>query len=160
MDPTITENGANACNFPVNIRLYYNQGGAGKLTSEETKDLIYPKMPGAFPDGVSATLLFATKYMHCGSTGGSRWLDPGNNAPTSLTAATFGSSFGLWQAAPAQASCRPADGTAQSFTTESIQVAMCDASVRTVSVGISQATWQAVHTPGGNDVPGKDWEGN
>ena len=45
MDPTITENGANACNFPVNIRLYYNQGGAGKLTSEETEDLIYPKMP-------------------------------------------------------------------------------------------------------------------
>ena len=104
------------------------------------------------------TLLFATKYMNCGN-GGSRWMDPGDNGPTSLTAATFGSSFGLWQAAPAREKCLPAEGTAQSFTTQAIQVAMCDASVRSVSVGISQATWQAVHTPGADDEPGKDWDG-
>jgi hypothetical protein len=157
MDPTQTGNGANGCNFPVNLRLYYDQGGLGALTSLENKNLIYPKMPGSFPDGVSATLLFATKYMNCGVNGGSRWFDPGNNGPNSLTAATFGASMGLWQAAPSRDKCDPSVGTAQSFATQAIQVAMCDASVRSVAVGLSQATWQSVHTPGGNEK-GSDWD--
>jgi hypothetical protein len=157
LDLTQTANGANGCNFPVNLRLYYDQGGLGALTSLENKNLIYPKMPGSFPDGVSTTLLFATKYMNCGANGGSRWLDPGNNGLNSLTAATFGASMGLWQAAPSRDKCDPSAGTAQSLVAQGIYVAMCDASVRSISVGLSQATWQAAHTPGGNDALGDDW---
>ena len=98
MDNTQTAYGAGAANFPVNLRLYYTQGGAsnGKLTSG--KDLIYPRMPGTFSDGTSNTLLYATKYQVCG-TGGSMWLDPGNNAIESPTAATFGACMDKgWQA--------------------------------------------------------------
>jgi prepilin-type N-terminal cleavage/methylation domain-containing protein len=158
MDPSQVNNGANACNFPVNIRLFYTQGGLGSLSPATS--LIYPKMPGSFPDGVSTTLLFATKYMVCGS-GGSLWYDPGQNALTSPTAATFGAIMNvLWQQAPQQAACVPTAGTPQSFTVQSIQVAMCDASVRSVSTGVLPTTWQAVHTPGGSDVPGPDWDGN
>ncbi len=161
MDPTTTANGANACNFPVNLRLYYTNGGTGVVTSQSTGNLIYPKMPGTFPDGVSATLLFATKYMNCGSNGGSWWFDPQMNAPTSPTGATFGALMTtLWQSAPIQTACNPTLGTPQSFTVQSIQVAMCDASVRSVNTGVMPLTWTAVHTPGAGDVPGPDWEGN
>jgi hypothetical protein len=43
------------------------------------------------------------------------------------------------------------------LTANKIQVAMCDASVREVSVGLSAATWQAVQTPSAGDLVGKDW---
>ncbi len=159
MDPTTTANGANACNYPVNLRLFYTNGGTGQIAGPSTP--IYPKFPGTFPDGVSVTLLFATKYMNCGSDGGSWWLDPGNNAPTSPTGATFGAVMSnLWEEAPSATTCNPLSGTAQSFTVQSIQVAMCDASVRSVATGLSASTWQAVHTPGAGDVPGPDWDGN
>jgi prepilin-type N-terminal cleavage/methylation domain-containing protein len=162
MDPTTISGGANACNFPVNLRLFYTNGGiGGQATLAPPTALIYPKMPGSFPDGVSTTLLFATKYMQCGTsgTGGSWWLDPGQNAVTSPTAATFGASMNLWQAGVPQAACVATAGTAQSFTVQAIQVAMCDASVRVVSTGLQATSWQAVHTPGGSDHPGSDWDG-
>jgi len=148
MDPSQVNNGANAANFPINIRLYYTQGGLGTLAPQTA--MIYPKMPGSFQDGVSQTLLFATKYMVCGSNGGSWWLDPGNNGISSPTAATFGVSMGLWQPAPTSSACVPTAGTAISFTVQAIQVSMCDASCRSVSTGISATTWQAVHTPSGS----------
>jgi hypothetical protein len=156
MDPTINTAGG-VCNFALNMRLYYTEGGLGTLS--EGANLIYPRMPGSFQkDTTSNTLLFATKYGNCGANGGSVWMDPGNNAPTSPTAATFGVSMQMWQRAPSQAACDPLAGTAVSFTPQSIQVAMCDASIRNVGVGISQATWQAVHTPSAGDVPGGDWD--
>jgi hypothetical protein len=154
MDLTQTNGGAGAVNYAVNLRLFYTQGGLGNLAVGST--LVYPKMPGSFQDGVSQTLLFATKYMNCGADGGSLWLDPGNNEISSPTAATFGASMGLWQKAPTQAACNPRAGTAMSFTVDAIQIALCDASVRTVKSDISNATWQAVHTPGGSDSPSGD----
>ena len=157
MDPSQTMSGANACNYPVNLRLFYTNGGLGQPSTQA--NMIYPKLPGSFPDGVSTTLLFATKYMNCGS-GGSLWFDPGHNAPTSPTGATFGAVMtSLWQAAPIQSQCVNT-GTPQSFTVQSIQVSMCDASVRSVSTGVSIPTWQAVHTPGASDPIGADWDGN
>jgi len=154
LDPTQTGGGAGACNFPVNLRLYYTLGGLGELIPVNTP--YYPKMPQAFKqDGIANTLLFATKYMNCGN-GGSHWYD--TNAQNSPTAAHFGVSMNLWQRAPTQIQCNPLLGTAVSFGPQNIQVAMCDASVRIVSVGISAATWQAVHTPNAGDVVGADWD--
>jgi hypothetical protein len=155
MDMTLDAGGAGVCNFPVNLRLFYTQGGTGALSSGDS--LIYPRMPNSFTDGTSNTLLLATKYMHCGS-GGSLWMDPGNNAPDSPTAATFGLSMERWQRAPSRAACKPYEGTAVSFTPENIQVALCDASVRSVSPSISLETWQAVHTPSAGDAIGPDWD--
>ncbi len=155
-DPTVAKNGAGAANYPVNLRLFYTQGGLGELGTGAA--LIFPKMRESFPDGVSMTLLFATKYHHCGPNGGSLWSD--TNALSSLNAAAFGVSMALWQVAPTQAACDPSAGTAVSFDAKAIQVAICDASVRSVAIGVSQATWQAVHTPGAGDAIGADWEGN
>jgi hypothetical protein len=154
MDPTHTGGGAGAANFPVNLRLYYTHGGMGELSSGDK--LIYPKL-GGMPDGTSNTLLFATKYHHCGANGGSFWAD--SNALDSPTAATFGKSMSLWQKAPPQATCDPLAGTAVSFTVQTIQVAMCDGSVRNVSFNVSPATWQAAHTYGAADNVGQDlWD--
>jgi hypothetical protein len=114
-------------------------------------------MPNSFPDGTSNTLLLATKYMVC-ANGGSFWADPNGNAQNSPTAAHFGFSMAKWQVAPTQAQCNPLQGTAVSFGPQNIQVALCDASVRSVAVNISPATWAAVHTPGANDVVGPDWD--
>ncbi len=154
MDPTHLDKGAGAANYPVNLRIFYTGGGTVALSPPTA--LIYPKMPGSFPDGVSNTLLFATKYMKCGREGGSMWAD--TNAVDSITAATFGASMGLWQSAPKREACDPKAGTAVSFSDKSILVALCDGSVRSVGVGLSAATWQAVHTPGAGDVQGKDWD--
>jgi prepilin-type N-terminal cleavage/methylation domain-containing protein len=154
MDPTQSDKGAGAANYPVNLRLFYSKGGLGTLSPPQA--LIYPRMPNTFQqDGTSNTLLFATKYQYCGKTGGSMWAD--SNALNSPTAATFGGSMALWQKAPGQAACDPTAGTAVSFTAQTIQVAMCDASVRNVSAGLSAETWQAVQTPNAGDVVGRDW---
>jgi hypothetical protein len=155
MDPTGANDGA--CNFVVNLRLYYTDGGLGTLSTGA--DLIYPRMPKSFEkDGTSNTMLFATKYSHCGANGGSMWMDPGNNAIGSPMAATFGASMKLWQAAPTQALCDPTAGTAVSFNPDSILIAMCDCTVRSVGRGVSQATWQAAHTPNAGDTLGDDWD--
>jgi hypothetical protein len=155
MDPSLNSGGAGACNFPVNLRLYYTFGGQGSLSPANNP--IYPKMPNSFPDGTSNTLLLATKYMVCGG-GGSLWADPNSNAQNSPTAAQFGSSMAKWQVAPPKERCDPLQGTAVSFGPQNIQVALCDASVRSVSVNISPATWAAVHTPGAGDILGADWD--
>ena len=154
MDPTVSGKGAGAANFPVNLRLFYTKGGLGTLSPASA--LIYPRMPNSFQqDGTSNTILYATKYQNCGKFGGSMWAD--TNALNSPTAATFGGSMGLWQKAPGQAACDPTAGTAVSFTAQTIQIAMCDASVRNVSAGLSAATWQAVQTPNAGDIVGADW---
>jgi prepilin-type N-terminal cleavage/methylation domain-containing protein len=164
MDATQTGNGLgpnnlSACNFPVNLRLFYTGGGGAANSQLATgqQNLIFPKMPGSFPDGVSQTLLFATKYMNCGTNGGSFWNDIQMYAATSTTAATFGYQMTLWQVAPSSSLCSPNQGNAISFTVQAIQVCMCDGSTRSVSTGISLPTWQAVHTPGAGDPVGSDW---
>jgi prepilin-type N-terminal cleavage/methylation domain-containing protein len=164
MDPTQTGSGLgannlSACNFPVNIRLFYSNGGGLANSTLQTGqlNLVYPKLPGSFPDGPSNTLLFATKYMNCGA-GGSFWNDPLLYAPPMTNSATFGTNItGLWQVAPTQSTCNATAGTAVAFTVQAIQVTLCDGSARSVATGVSSATWQAVQTPGAGDPIGSDW---
>jgi hypothetical protein len=154
LDPTW--DGAGTTNFPVNLRLFFDGGGLGTLSPPN--DPIYPRMPQSFQqDGTSNTLLYATKYQHCGEIGGSLWAD--SNSPDSPTAATFGFSMGLWQRAPTRAACNPTAGTAVSFFPDRIHAAFCDATVRIVSDDISAVTWQEWHTPnGGTGGKGTDWD--
>jgi len=159
LDPTSTGGGAGAANFPVNLRLYYMYGGAPGSTLYPVNALYYPKMPNSFQqDGTSNTLLFATKYQNCGSNGGSLWNDPQGNAQISTTAATFGVNMTLPQWNPTQQACNPAAGNAVSFSPTQIQVALCDASVRAVTAGVSSQTWQSVHTPNAGDPIDSTWD--
>jgi prepilin-type N-terminal cleavage/methylation domain-containing protein len=174
MDPSQQNNGVNACNYPVNLRLFMTNGGAltgSVVVQTTTTSPIYPKMPSSFPDGVSNTLLFATKYQVCGNSGaggaissGSLWYDiVGSNAPQSPTAATFGNTFSSttqsppWSSNPTVGQCNNGNSQPQSFTIQAIQVALCDASVRNVVNGVSGTTWNFVMTPGAGDSPGSDW---
>ncbi|HYV36390.1 MAG TPA: type II secretion system protein [Gemmataceae bacterium] len=150
LDPTRTNDGAGAANYAVNLRLSFDKGGTGVLSSPENP--IKLKW-GQVQDGTSNTLLFATKYQVCGANGGSMWLDPGNNALQSPLAATFGASMDHFQKAPTQAACHPTAGTAVSFNRDELIVVFCDASVNVVKAGVSPAIWISLHTYAAGDNP-------
>jgi prepilin-type N-terminal cleavage/methylation domain-containing protein len=171
MDPSYgSPAGGNATfaptNFVINLRLYYTLGGLGALTTSQAQNLIYPRMPNSFQqDGTSNTVLFAEKLAICGTGGaGSAWCDvQGQNSINSTLAATFGggapgtqTAISSIQAVANQGTC-VADGRAQSFNVAAAQVALCDASVRNVSTGISTGTWAAACTPNAGDILGSDW---
>ena len=48
-------------------------------------------------------------------------------------------------------------GAAQSTTSGGLLVALCDASVRTVSPSVSYYTFYAATTPNSGDILGNDW---
>src|SRR5262249_44620076 len=150
------------------------------------------RMPASFPAGTSNTMLFATRFMQCGSgnsSGGSYWgggpntngsTGPANgnpilpNGPNPRHTGTppwprrFGPTFGwfatnvtnvnytgvagtggpfFFQPAPTQALCNPVQGSPQAFAPQAIQVALCDASVRSCSAQMTLLTWQRAHNP-------------
>ena len=148
-DQTSINNGAGAANLAVNLRLFYTDGGLGELKMGEKP--IYLKW-GQVTDGTSNTLLFSTKYQQCGANGGSLWLDPLNNARNSPTAATFGASMAIWQAAPTKEACDPSAGTAVSFKSNFIAIVFCDSSVLAFSESNNLNIWQALHTYGCGDI--------
>jgi prepilin-type N-terminal cleavage/methylation domain-containing protein len=155
-DISQVNDGAGAMNYAVNSRLYAAQNypwdrtlpifGNGSLTV---------RIPQSFADGTSNTLLFATRYQVCGN-GGSEWYSDSNQ---------FGAFFGyniqpslpLWEMAPTPADCNPLTGQAMSFTSDGIQVALADGSVRWCSPGMSAPTWAKAHTPAGGELLGSDW---
>jgi hypothetical protein len=109
-------------------------------------------------DGVQNTLLLATKYHTCGANGGSLWFDPGKNEIASLFAATFGANMNLWQNAPTEAACDPTAGTAVGLLPDTIHVALCDASCRTVKVQMDKYAWQSAHTYSGRGELPFHWD--
>jgi hypothetical protein len=148
LDPTRTNAGAGAANYAFNLRLSYDKGGNGVLSSPENPI----KLKWAqVHDGTSQTMLFATKYQVCGANGGSMWLDPGNNGLHSPLAATFGASMDYWQNAPTQAECDPTAGTAVSFNSDKLIVVFCDASTHVVKLDASLEIWKSLHTYAGGD---------
>ena len=103
------------------------------------------------PDGTSNTLLFAEKYARCGA-GGSLW---GQVAPDLWQPVFAAWSKGLFQVRPTAAECDPQ--RASTPFAGGIQVALADASVRSVSPGVRPETWWAACTPAGGEVLGGDW---
>ena len=125
------------------------------------------RMPGSFPDGTSNTIMFAERYGTCGyynnntgypaGSGGNVW----NWWSTDSAQAAFavfstgpGSKFQI-QPSPYQTACNPY--LASTPHTGGMIVAMCDASVRSVSSGVSGSTWWAACTAAGGEVLGSDW---
>jgi prepilin-type N-terminal cleavage/methylation domain-containing protein len=155
-DFTQTNNGVGTANVALNAWIFSTTG----TTAGTISQTIFPRMPASFQDGTSNTILFATRYMNCPSTsivffgtatiGGAA---PNFNATTVVAAA----GPNIWQQAPTQATCDPL--RAQSFQPQGIQVALCDASVRTVGSDVSPGTWLlAIQPADGQPLPA-DWNG-
>jgi hypothetical protein len=84
---------------------------------------------------------------------------PGHDYYPSFAEATSnGDNIGpgsLFQVRPAQGSCDAS--RASTAHVGGIQVTMADASVRTLSAGMSGKTWWAACTPAAGDLLGSDW---
>jgi prepilin-type N-terminal cleavage/methylation domain-containing protein len=147
-DVTVVNNGQGATNIALNLFLYTSGGNSVAANSWLTT--VYPRLTGSFQDGTSNTILFVTQYMV-----------PNSGTPVTFysNSATNGGflSVGtaLWQPAPTPANALP--GYGQGFQSGAIGVALCDASVRTVTSDVSLASWQFALMPSdGNPMP-SDW---
>jgi prepilin-type N-terminal cleavage/methylation domain-containing protein len=133
-------------------------------------------IPRSFSDGTSNTLLFAEKYARCDPTrapgydwNGTWWnygwfIDKIWSLGAPIFACDYFGSYpnGIGPASRFQANprwngpeCDPV--RAQATTSAGIHVLLGDASVRTLSPGMTGATWWAGCTPNGNDTLGNDW---
>lgn len=154
-------------NYAVNFQVFQN--GTSRL-------------PDSVPDGMSQTIFFTEKFSVCNGTiagqpvqGGSLWSFPVAypNANSNF-AAVFGVLPGSagppanayylkYEQQPITGQCNAYN--AQSAHTGGINVALGDGSVRSVTLNVSQATWQAAITPNSRglfglpaaDVLGQDW---
>jgi len=138
-------------------------------------------------DGTSNTIFFAESYSICGPSSGSTgiqyveliWGEDGQNAgplaqantqnaffcpafwnPVAMTNSSqrndpWGLGAPLPQMLPTKAQCNPQ--RVQGFSSGGILVSLADGSVRTVSSGMSQATWGRAVEPKDGLVLGNDW---
>ena len=132
-----------------------------------------PRIPTTFTDGVSNTILVFERYGICGQNGEVRtWGDGAGDSANAEAAYLYAAGdvpavpgrawvsthvTAVFQARPAPIDC--ITSRTNSATPHS---AMCvllgDGSARVVNPSISLATWQAVITPAGGDIPGGDWD--
>ena len=122
----------------------------------------------AIPDGTSNTVIFCEMYQNCNYGDGPAWawIEPWNGPPAS-DVAMFGcpsSGFGscrdynqggtAFQIAPTQAACIH---TTIQTPHQAMQVGMADGSVRSVTSGVSNRTWEwACYPRDGHPLPA-DW---
>jgi prepilin-type N-terminal cleavage/methylation domain-containing protein len=138
----------------------------------------------SIPDGTSNTILMAEKYARCTNAlfaeGGGYWAYSALSSPAlpppmqplpkpvypgieiTFFAAYPGGASAIGPASLFQVQPNPFIGNcdplrASTGHSTAIQVAMCDASVRSVSAGLSATTWWWACTPQGGEVLGSDW---
>lgn len=149
----------------------------GVLNNADTIVLSYQgasSIPVSFPDGTSNTILFAERYAICNSTSlgldranlwdyfensANLFTGPGHDYFPYFALPTInGNNIGpasLFQVQPLPGNCDPS--RASTAHIGGMQVALADASVRTLSSGMSGNTWWAACTPAGGEVLGSDW---
>jgi prepilin-type N-terminal cleavage/methylation domain-containing protein len=165
------ENGINYTNPPTPNGQGFNAAGAATI-------------PASFPDGTSNTILATEKYAICDNSafpeGGSYWAYSALSSPAlpppmqpkpkpvypgfeiTFFAAQPGGASAIGpaskfqvQPSPYQGNCDPV--RASSPHTAVILACLGDASVRSISAGISPNTWWFACTPSGGEVLGSDW---
>jgi prepilin-type N-terminal cleavage/methylation domain-containing protein len=161
-DVTQTNSGAGTSNIALNLFLYTPSGNTTAANSWVTT--VYPKMTASFQDGTSNTILFVTQYMNYGISVNGTTASAGtvqffNNSTVSASGSPTGAYLAigtaLWQPAPIQTAA--IQGAAQGMQVAAVGVALCDASVRTVTSSTSLASWQFALMPSdGNPMP-SDW---
>jgi prepilin-type N-terminal cleavage/methylation domain-containing protein len=137
-------------------------------------------IPTSFRDGTSNTILFAERYAICESIANPLpgqaclwdwWLPQSSVTPAYLNGGlghhyypyfavptVNGIPVGppsLFQVQPSMGNCDAS--RASTGHTGGMQVALADASVRTLSSGMSGTTWWAAVTPAGGELLGTDW---
>jgi prepilin-type N-terminal cleavage/methylation domain-containing protein len=117
------------------------------------------RIAATFTDGTSNTIGFAEHFGNCGS-GQYAWSNgwSGNSFPgPGGSSAYFPAilNFNLPQYGATLANCNYPQ--CQGFSSGGILVSMCDGSVRLVSSGVSQASWQYALTPSGGEVFDSTW---
>jgi prepilin-type N-terminal cleavage/methylation domain-containing protein len=133
-----------------------------------------------FTDGTSNTIILATRYGFCNTIGSLGGATPANNismldvgvGTSGPTGAYFGYNTastvpyqtvitGGWMLAPtlsqASATATFANCAAMSFGIAGLQVALGDASVRTVGTSVSPNTWNCALQPNDGFPSGSDW---
>ncbi len=128
------------------------------------------RIPATIPDGTAYTLLYAEKYARCetnqfGIRRGTMWDWWESSSifvyhPFFACSVWWGTGIGpqskfQQQPMPYIGNCDPA--RAATPHTGGIQVAMADASARSVNFAVSGNTWWTACTPNANDMLGPDW---
>jgi hypothetical protein len=144
-------------NFAANLRVFSDKGlltyWHKDIPSLEKVEPGSAAIPRTFVDGTSNTFVFATKYAICGQGGSHYAADP-----ASPFAAFFGQNYAQVVAHssnpkatflryPHPKKCISTPLMAQSFSRAGIQVALGDASVRTVIFSLSPETWNSALQP-------------
>ncbi|MBM4068372.1 MAG: DUF1559 domain-containing protein [Planctomycetes bacterium] len=124
------------------------------------------RVGGTVRDGTSNTIMFAERLGTCGyyqndtayapGSGGTVWNWWGDDSALPDFARLSIGPASLFQVAPAPAetACDPFRASTPHPT---MQVALCDASVRSLSPTVSPGTWWAACTARGGDSLGSDW---
>jgi prepilin-type N-terminal cleavage/methylation domain-containing protein len=136
--------------YPSNAFVFSGTGAVGGINMDWNQSSS-GAIPSLFPDGTSNTITFAERYGTCNGAD-SLWCESnwgqGFQTPAIQSSALF-------QVAPSAAACN--QSLLQSHAAGGLIVGLGDGSVRTVSSGISQTTWQAALYPNDGVVLGSDW---
>jgi len=162
-DPSMTATGQpqgigniGGSSYAANAQVFGTVNANGQLTDWYGA----ARLPATFQDGTSNTLMYAEKFARCGSNGNiwawwnwDQW-EPAFAVSWNGGSIGFGSKFQL-QPIPYLTACNPT--LASTPHPGGILVSLGDASVRSLSPGISSQTWWYACTPSGNEVLGNDW---
>ncbi|HWG42545.1 MAG TPA: DUF1559 domain-containing protein [Gemmataceae bacterium] len=161
--PNIQRDGFASCCYAANV-MVFEPRGTQSITAQVT-------------DGTANTVAFAERFKNCSPSSGGCTL-PGwawntiRNGGDGWTSPTFGAAndkidqmnhqgaqynYGgaAFQAGPSASQCNWY--VTQSGHTGSMQVGLCDGSVRSVSPGLSVGTWTLACTPNDGQPLGSDW---
>jgi len=166
-DPSMTSAGkANGVDpwagssYAYNFQVFgtYANAATGSFSSWEGAG----RIPATFQDGTSQTIMWAEKFARCNGNGSlwDRWCmdqwQPGFVIPWSVGNSTGPNSKFQLQPLPFTSSnCNPQ--LAQTSHPGGMLVTLGDASVRSLSPGVSSNTWWWACTPSGGEVLGSDW---
>ena len=174
LDPT-TSDWIGVQNFAGNVRIFTDIGVKTSFGSDVTGlDAAHgwctTNLKETFAHGTSNTIMFATRFANHGnmSSGGvvncsayDALLGADNSAffgVAAMNGLPSETSTGGWQVAPtlSQANCQ-FGAVAHSFGTAALQVALADASSRSVYPTMSAFTWNSVMQPNDGNPLGTDW---
>jgi hypothetical protein len=115
-------------------------------------------IPASFPDGTSNTIVFGERYTDCNGTQYMWSMGSCGNPPTwpyYYNPAANYLSLSLPQARPAAAQCDP--NLLQAPFSGGMLVGLGDGSVRLVSTGVSQYSWNLALNPADGQVFDSSW---